>query len=293
MTEPLPFKAEFKAFCFSTCARDTVRNYLLALHKLEQYREEHPGNINSIYLTKFWEVLATTGLRRGSIQSYHTCLKQYFDFCVDHGIYEVSPLKAPVLPNTVPRVKPIFTLTEYQALKREAMLFQRSYWHDAIVVAWNTGFRISDVGTLKWSTVDLSGAAITIMPRKQVRFGKTITVPIASELKAVLERMKAEKKGPSDYVFPDMALRIISINYDRNELTRDFGEICRRAQVPFTAIHGLRRSFVSRMANAGIPPHVICSMTGHSLEEIMTYVQIDMTTKREAMNLLATIEKAA
>lgn len=286
MTDQLPARDDFMAVCRSTCAPTTVNNFKLALKILQNYRDRIEGKITPLYLTKFFEHLTASGLRRSSIHEYHSKLKQYFDFCVDRGIWETSPLRAPVLPNTQPRPKPIFASEEYERLKAAALEFRRPWWHDAIVAAWNLGFRVSDIAMLKWNQVDLVARAVSIVPQKQVRFGKVVQVPIMSELQTMLEARWINKEHET-YVFYEMSLKLRG---RRQMIRTDFAEICQKAEVPFTSIHGLRRSFVSRLANAGFTTEVICSLTGHCAAEVMTYVQIDLSTKHEAMKKL---EKAA
>jgi integrase len=77
--------------------------------------------------------------------------------------------------------------------------------------------------------------------------------------------------------------------YNGNHFSRRMRKWCDAAQLPLCTTHGLRKAAARRLAEAGLPVHMIAAITGHrSLKEVARYTR-DVDQKRlaaEAMQLL-------
>ena len=158
-------------------------------------------------------------------------------------------------------------------------------------IALNTGLRLEDTCLLAWASVDWTRMVVTATPEKTKRYRTTVSIPITPELESVLRRAEGWKQDT--FVLPSMAKR-----YKGNPsgISQDYTWILEKAGVVTTqkrkwrlaqilkSFHSLRHTFVSRLAERGVSPLVIQSMSGHSTM-LMTerYSHIGLEAKRKAL----------
>ncbi len=190
-----------------------------------------------------------------------------------------------------------FTAEELDAI-RNAFLnpsiecYAKKEMEAAHYISLNTGLRREDTCLLKWKDVDWRKKMLDVMPGKTKRYGRHVSIPIIGELERVL-RTQMTAQIESEYVLPLLAERFqrdpSGISQDYTWLLKKAGIITsierkgRKAQV-IKSFHSLRHTFVSRLAEKGISPLVIQSMSGHSTM-IMTerYSHISLEAKRKAL----------
>jgi integrase len=143
--------------------------------------------------------------------------------------------------------------------------------------------------------VDSDKKLLTVKPRKTARYDRVVTIPIVPELEAVLGKAEGWKDG-SGYVCPNVADR-----YTRNSngVKQDYEWLLRKAglktslerkgmrAVPLKTFHSLRHTFISRLAEKGVSPLVIQSMTGHTTNAMTErYSHIGLDAKRRALGVV-------
>jgi integrase len=101
---------------------------------------------------------------------------------------------------------------------------------------------------------------------RQRKTGKTLAIPIHSELRAVLDAMPCESLT--------FLVTRTGRPFHPDRFTHWFADRCKEAGLPPRAsVHGLRKAAARRLAEAGCSASVIASITGHaSLREVQRYV---------------------
>jgi integrase len=146
-----------------------------------------------------------------------------------------------------------FTPGEVAKLARAA----EGDWNGAILLAYYTGGRLSDIANMQWSAIDWKAKTLRFIPGKT---GKPIMIPLHPQLERELRKHPGIGKAP---MFPTLAGRGTG---GAHGLTGEFKEIMVKAGVegkPLPAaggrtlsslsFHSLRHSFNSALANAAVP----------------------------------------
>jgi len=149
-------------------------------------------------------------------------------------------------------------------------------WKGAILFAYYTGARLSDVANMRWNAIDLSQQLISFTPRKTK---KPVTVPLHPKLEEYL--LKAPGIGKA-FLFPSLAGKgtggkqglsgqfgvIMKIAGIEGKITRHTAKGRANSSLSF---HCLRHSFNSVMANAGVSQEIRQKLTGHSSAAMNTH----------------------
>ena len=159
-----------------------------------------------------------------------------------------------------------------------------------LMVGAYTGLRISDAATLRWESVSPDMATIALMPRKTAHSsGVMVTIPVHPALRACLGR-----HGGAGYIMPAFAARTPSVRCDvvQRHLQRCGIETSERRdgyryRVVVYGFHSLRATFVTRLADMGMPLAQIQGMVGHvSPRMTMHYYRADAEAARGALERL-------
>jgi integrase len=179
-------------------------------------------------------------------------------------------------------------------------------WAGVIRLSYFTGMRLGDCVNLQWKCVDLGRKVIEFTPRKtanRVRPGgkpKRIAVPLHPHLESALSAMVGADGSPDAFLFPSLAGKSSA---GRSGLSMAFSQIMKKAGVDAgvrrekagkagrigraRTFHSLRHSFVSALANAGVPLEHRRLLAGH-VEATMTeaYTHTDVETLRAGVDKL-------
>ena len=159
-----------------------------------------------------------------------------------------------------------------------------------LMVGAYTGLRIGDAATLRWESVSPDLATIALMPRKTAHTsGLTVTIPVHPALRACLG-----KHGGTGYVMPAMAAKTPP---RRCETVQRHLRLCGiqtsekregySSRVSVCGFHSLRATFVTRLADLGMPLAQIQGMVGHvSPRMTMHYYRADAEAARGALEKL-------
>jgi integrase len=134
----------------------------------------------------------------------------------------------------------------------------------ALALALYTGARRGDLIRLGWPHVGRDGL-IRWTPEKTKRStGVRVELPPHPKLREVLDRV------PRDRLL--FVLNTRGQAYSPSAFSKWFGEAAKAAGLEEATAHGLRKTIVRRLVEAGAKPHQIMAVTGHSsLEEIERY----------------------
>lgn len=158
-----------------------------------------------------------------------------------------------------------------------------------LVVGAYTGLRISDAATLRWESVARDLSTIALVPIKTAHTsGITVAIPVHPALRACLGR-----HGGTGYVMPHMAgltpskrCAAVQRHLRRCGIATSEKRDGYHFRVAVYGFHSLRATFVTRLADAGMPLAQIQGMVGHvSPRMTMHYYRADVEAAR------ATLEK--
>jgi integrase len=171
-------------------------------------------------------------------------------------------------------------------------------WRGAILLAYYTGARLTDVANMQWDAVDLEQGVIKFIPSKTKKRQKAVTIPLHADLQRVLLERPGVGKA---LLFPSLAGKGTG---GRHGLSGRFvaimekagieGRITQRAEggraLSNLTFHSLRHSFNSAMANAGVSQEIRQLLTGHaSPEQNKTYTHRELEPLRAAISSIPSV----
>ncbi len=197
---------------------------------------------------------------------YLKVLRAAFKSAKLQQLIQHNPADAVDLPKGQSAERGTFTPEEIAMLLREAS----GEWRTVILIGALTGQRLRDCTDLEWSGVDFSGGTITFKVKK--RGGDKLVVPMHPQLRERLEEIAGDV--PQQYVTPGLAGRGTG---GKSGLSGEFSGIMREAgigagkaegtgkrNVALRSFHSLRHTYISALANSGVPEDVRMQLSGHS-----------------------------
>lgn len=159
------------------------------------------------------------------------------------------------------------------------------------VVALQTTASTNELRALRLADIDLFQGIVQVRSASAKNKYRIRTIPIATpEARRSLERLVSRAaqlgaKRPEHYLFP---LRLTRAEYDPcspmsdSGLKKLWGEVRDAAGVSWVRPYDLRHSGLTRMAERGVPIHVMMAYAGHmSMRMQEHYVSVSSTSMRE------------
>lgn len=140
----------------------------------------------------------------------------------------------------------------------------------AVLVSMNTGLRLGELVSLRWSSIHFKGAQLTV-EGSTAKSQQTRHVPLNTEALDVLTRWRKQQADP-DRVFPIARFKTA------------WTAILERAHISKFRWHDLRHHFASRLVQAGVPLNTVRELLGHgSLAMTLRYAHLAPDQKTEAV----------
>lgn len=193
-------------------------------------------------------------------------IRSFFTFAMEKGWVLRNPAKFV----TVDRSKllhnqnevhksPVFTDDEICRLvevTKPGGVYPNHFFHHAVQIAATTGLRMIDIANLQWRSFDLEGYLVVWTQKND----KRVMVPVSEELKRAW--LTTIPRHHEIWVFPYPHWNYGS---ERNAvLFQKFEGICRKARIRGKTFHGLRATYITNKARAGMPIAEIATLAGHS-----------------------------
>ena len=199
--------------------------------------------------------------------------------------------------------KGVFTLAQVRKLYATA----KGDWRGAILFAYYTGARLSDVAKMRWESIDLDNRVIRFTPSKTK---KPLEIPLHRELERELLKRPGIGKA---FLFPKLAADLDknSGTGGRDGLSGQFKSIMEKADISGVtkqrddglramsslSFHSLRHTFASELANHRVNEETRMRLTGHSTRDVhQGYTHIEQELLRAAIDVLPNVtevERAA
>ena len=243
------------------------------------------NKIMPVDLENYQEGREDQGLSPATIDMETTIAKTMVNKAFDNDIVEGRVLKAfRVINRKLKKGSNARTRTlsfeEYLKLIGVSPIHQRA----AIIIAFNTGMRIGEIRTLKWSYIDTENGFIRL-PKIATKERKERLIPINHHVKAILSELPRALHHNFVITYKGEAIK------DIGGLKRSFKTACKNAKIPCgrktlngLTFHDIRRTVKTNMLNAGIDKVHRDMIIGHSLKGMdVHYMVADEDALKEAM----------
>ncbi len=232
-----------------------------------------------------------------------------FNLARRQGILRVNPAESVETLKVRGKSKESFDFDQVQRLlaaalkketeartERERCIFQD--WRAAILTAYYTGQRQSDVTEMKWGQVNLEQGIIEF---RQEKTDTAVTIPIHPKLAAALASMRGQrdtdlpvfsslsgKISGGNNGLSGMFRRLMDVADIKPETTAASGMGRSRNSLSF---HSLRHAFNTQLAESGVSQEIRQLLTGHSSEAVNDrYTHLGLETLRAAVQRLPSVD---
>lgn len=147
----------------------------------------------------------------------------------------------------------------WEAIEAAKSTLRPDLWH-AVALALYTGQRLADVLAMRWSAIGASGISV-----RQGKTGKLLLIPIHRDLKSVLDSV------PRNAVTVLTTLRGTPWTGDGFQAS---WRKCRPEALDGLVFHGLRKSAVVMLLEAGCTDAEVASITGQSRQMVEHYARL-------------------
>lgn len=280
--------AEYLEFVMMTASPETHRKYKGVIHGFEKFiADRNIREIGAQAVVKYMLSLQSQGKSQTCIAGKKVILAGFFSWLVRMGYMEHNP--ASIIPSESMRSEPrdpprAITEAEYQKLK---IASTTSELHYAIICAWHTGMRLSDICQLKWRDVDFDRRVIAVLPIKTRKTGRRAIIPIHPELMEILAARHAAKLKQEAFVSEYLASKYV------NRLGDIYSELSRIAESVGVKLgrrqrfHMFRHAAIRRWLESPVADAItVMSLSGHSsVQSLEKYSAPSLEKKRLIMGL--------
>jgi integrase len=257
---------------FATLAVSTRRSYIALIKRIENKFCDFPLSALTDRRTrgifKGWRdaVAASSGRRQADYT--WSVLARVLSWGLDRGIVAANPCERGGRLYRASRNDNIWTGDDETSFLKHAP----AHLHLALLLALWTGQRQGDLLRLPWSAYD--GATIRL---RQSKTGARVSVPVGAPLKLALDLAAKTKRST-----------IILTSTDQQPWTSDgfrasWRKACQKAGIVGVTFNDLRGTAVTRLALAGCTEAEIATITGHSLRDVRSILDVHYLNRDPAL----------
>ncbi len=238
-----------------------------------------------------WNRGRRTPISQVSLHAYWTKLRTFFRYLErQHGIR--SPFKAlrpPTLPTRIPKARSVSECNRIIESARQypwTTAFDRMRAVALIGVILYAGLRRSEVLHLRFLDVSFEQNSIRVERGKGRGGGKDRVIPMAGELRYILEDYVRERSR-QHIVSPEFFSCIqTKAGMSLSTFLRTIYRVKQASGISFS-LHSLRHSFVTQLLRSGVPIHTVSALAGHSqITTTAGYLKVFDEDKADAMKRL-------
>jgi integrase len=275
-------------------ASSTKQDYVAAAYNhTSSWMNRPAASINSFDVREVLNQLKANGGTYDFLKRMKNMLGQIFVFGMERRLIkgiDRSPTFGIQLGKPEEKRPEILTLAEIRKLLSSAKQMQHPWYHHW-ALALLTGMRSGELFALLWTDIDWENSALTVSKSYDSRFNVTKstkagywrTVPISSELRALLSEIKLQA-GDRPHVLPRH--RMWQMGLQAQELRK----FCLGLGIPSVRFHALRACFATQLIRNGVPPIQIQKICGwRDLKTMQRYIRmagIEVIGATEALKVL-------
>ncbi len=225
-------------------------------------------------------------VKRGSPASANLALriiKKFFNWCVEQGLLEISPVTGLQAPARIVSRDRVLTDKELTNIWEAANVIGYPYGQ-IVKLLLLTGQRRGEVVGMRRSELNMEKSHWSISADRN-KNGKPNEVPLSDTAKAILTELPVWK---SDFVFPARG-NLESSFSGFSKLKQRFDK---EANIPDWRLHDLRRTLATGLAKMGTDPHVVEHILNHQTGALSQVARIYnrysyLKEKQEALQMWA------
>lgn len=169
----------------------------------------------------------------------------------------------------------------YLSKDEEERLFKAlpDWLEPIVIIARETGLRLSNIAYLTWSQVNLLNKSIIIESTKN---GDPIGLPMTDSVYNALKRLSKIRRLDSDYIFGKEGKP-----FRREWISESFRRARKKANVDNFRFHDLRHDFCSRLVQRGVDLYTVAALAGHKdIKMTQRYAHLSPERLRSAVKVL-------
>ena len=245
-------------------------NLLKQIWKNKKYAKDIKANdIENLKI-----VLLNMGRNKTTVNRYLQIVSRMYNIAIANGITEYNPMRfCKKFPEKNRQIRYLLPNEEIELYK-----YANELWSGYILVALNSGLRLSNIRLLQRKHINLEFRIFNITENKS---NKHIKLYINDVLYSYFKE-KLANMSPNDYVFTKNNKPLTM-----NQFQRQWDTLRNRAGVPDLRFHDLRHTVGTRLAKQGTPINVIKEIMTHSnIQTTMGYIHFANEQLQDAMNCL-------
>ncbi|MCB1060332.1 MAG: tyrosine-type recombinase/integrase [Calditrichaeota bacterium] len=263
------FMTQYFDYCVATKSGSTVKTDRYALHTFARYIGNVPlSDITTDKIEEF-RLHLLRKVKPNSVNVVLRHLKSAMSWAAQRELVASSPA-AKVKLNRVPRNTHMRFLDDAEIQRLRDAIGENLHLRRVVDFALWTGLRRNEIVNLQWLDIDLNRKTLVVQNKAgfRTKSGKSRSVPLNSNLEAMLTDMKTTSHRQEDRVFP--------ANYWT--LGQHFRNVAHTAGLTGISLHTLRHTFASHLIMAGADVRSVQELLGHhdlSVTQIYAHLSRD------------------
>jgi len=275
-----PVKITFEEFGkrYMEHAKGNKRSWLRdeqMLSKLQQFfgKERQLADISPMEIEKF-KLHRRESVSGATVNRELALLKRMFNLAIAWDLFlDFNPVRKVKFFREFNTGLRVLSPEEEEELLREAA----PYVQDVIRFCLNTGLRIGEVFSLRWSQVDLEKKILSVFAPKTEKIRE---IPVNEECLTVLQAWRLGMRNEFVFYNPETGKPFV-------DLKAGLALACGKAGISGVTWHTLRHTFASRLVNRGVDIVTVKELLGHSTITVtMRYTHTNLENKRAAVEKL-------
>jgi len=188
-----------------------------------------------------------------SINRELACLKYMFTLAVDWDFCEKNPVKSKTIKFFQEQSR-----TRYLLEEEIPLLFSEleGDLRGITLIALNTGMRVSEILTLKWSSLDFTKSSITLTKTKN---GDPRVIP----MNQVVSQTLSDRERTPEWVFENHSDKKRGVGKPLTTIRKGFGNALKRAGIEGFRFHDIRHTFATYLTMEGVDEITRAEILGH------------------------------
>ena len=148
-----------------------------------------------------------------------------------------------------------------------------------VIIARETGLRLSNIANLTWTQVNLFNRMIIIETTKN---GEPVGIPMTENVFTTLKALNKVRRIDSDFIFGKKGRP-----FRRWWFSKSFKTACEKASIENFRFHDLRHDFCSKLVQRGVDLYTVAALAGHkNITTTQRYAHLSPEKLKSAVQML-------